>query len=101
MKDGPGHVSLASDRGPGSRWNNIDVTVSYCVWGEGIVASMNVQTAAKNPADPRSTFCLAVSPPAPGKLPNWPRSVVFLVDRSGSMTGARTPQLKPVRTAHS
>lgn len=153
-KDAPGHVSIASDRA--ARWKNADITVSYCVWGDGIVASMNVQVrmnhflnqagrgrrdyrrlrercsnekdallsytgrtgsicgfpqrllctrlshslsfplpslftrtqpVAPNPADPRAAFCLAVSPPAPGKLPNWPRSVVFLLDRSGSMTG--------------
>ena len=86
---GPGHVTMVSDTS--KAYANSDVTLSYAVWGDGIVAAMTVQPAPPGPsapgADGRSAFCLAVAPPSPERLPPCPRSILFLLDRSGSMTG--------------
>jgi len=56
--------------------------------GDAIVASLNVQPAGKTgSSDPRGTFALSISPPGPKVAPSFQRSIVYIVDRSGSMTG--------------
>lgn len=86
----PGRVELALDA-PEVR-NNVDISCGYQVWGDAIVAAVNVQPPEPQPegaaaADPRGTFCLTLSPPAPDRTMRFARSVIFVVDRSGSMTG--------------
>jgi hypothetical protein len=75
------------------------------VWGDAIVASVTVQppeqpslvpegkgaiapkSAMQAQLSDKGAFALAVSPPAPDVALCFPRSVVFLIDRSGSMQG--------------
>lgn len=81
-----GRVVLQGDRT--KPWANSDFHLSYKVWGEAIVASLNVQPASKTGnADPRGTFALSISPPGPEVASSFQRSIVYVVDRSGSMTG--------------
>lgn len=69
-------------------WENEDFSVGYKVWGEAIVASCNIQEPLETSFDPRGTFCVSVAPPEPDAIPRiFSRSVVFVIDRSGSMTG--------------
>eukprot|EP00210_Caulerpa_lentillifera_P007645 g7299.t1 len=63
-------------------WNNEDFVVSYKVWSESIVASMNIQPTGQN-----GTFALSISPPSPSIATVFCRSVVYVIDRSRSMTG--------------
>ena len=82
----PGRVVLTGDRT--KPWANTDFVVSYNVWSEAIVASVNVQQPGKTPSqDPRGTFVLSISPPGPKVAASFQRSIVYVVDRSGSMTG--------------
>lgn len=37
--------------------------------------------------DPRGAFVLTVAPPAPEFTQPFPRSIIFILDRSGSMAG--------------
>eukprot|EP00210_Caulerpa_lentillifera_P006474 g6186.t1 len=86
LEDKPGRVVLAGNTE--KPWSNVDFVVSYKVWGEDIVASMNIQPAGKTGGqDPGGTFALAISPPAPSATTAFQRSIVYVVDRSGSMTG--------------
>ncbi|CAD7696108.1 unnamed protein product [Ostreobium quekettii] len=83
----PGRLVLAADREV--KWENSDFMIGYEVWGRAIVASMNIQ--APNPVnkaqDPRGNFALSVSPPAPDVTQPFVKSVILIVDRSGSMQG--------------
>ncbi|GMH45075.1 hypothetical protein BSKO_13032 [Bryopsis sp. KO-2023] len=81
-----GRVTLVSDSSRES--GNSDFSIGYNVWGQAIVASVNVQPPGKSQTqDPRGSFALSVSPPAPDVTDTFQRSVVYVVDRSGSMTG--------------
>lgn len=60
------------------------------VWGNDIYLALNVSPPAEpSPAnpDPRGAFVLSAAPPAPEHMTAFPRSVVFILDRSGSMAG--------------
>lgn len=82
----PGRVVMVGD--VSHPWANTDFVVSYQVWGDAIVASLNVQPAKKSQSqDPRGTFALSISPPGPNVAASFQRSIVYVVDRSGSMTG--------------
>lgn len=64
--------------------------VGYRVWGNDMFLALNVSNPRPpHPADPdpRGAFVLSVAPPAPEFTAPFPRSVVFLLDRSGSMSG--------------
>lgn len=93
------HALVATEAAPNGRvvlttnkqaeWPNTDIEVGYQVWGSSVSASVNVQPhdgSADNP-DPRGTFCLSVAPPFPESTTSFQRSVVFVLDRSGSMNG--------------
>ena len=84
----PGRVTLKSDKS--KHWPNSDFNVAYQVWGDAIVASLNVQpakSAKANASDSRGTFALSISPPGPDVAASFQRSIVYVVDRSGSMRG--------------
>ncbi|KAK9807041.1 hypothetical protein WJX72_011563 [[Myrmecia] bisecta] len=81
----PGRVQFAGAKG--KPWNNADFEVGYKVWQNAIMASCNVQPPDKTLPDPRGTFAVSVAPPAPDATAAFVRSVVFVVDRSGSMHG--------------
>ncbi|CAD7698600.1 unnamed protein product [Ostreobium quekettii] len=92
----PGRVELVADREV--QWGNKDFMIGYHVWGNAIVASVNIQppNADRATSDPRGTFSLAISPPAPGVTQPFMKSVVFLVDRSRTMV---RPRIDYVRNA--
>jgi len=87
--DTPGMVTLSLDKGP-QAVPNTDVMVGYEVWGKDVMVSLHV-TPPRQPSpgdpDPRGTFLVSVSPPSPEATRSAPRSVVFILDRSGSMYG--------------
>lgn len=87
VNEQPGHVELTGNRSV--FWENQDVELGYQVWGNAIVASVTAQDPEPflRNTDPRGAFCLTLSPPAPDKTEVFPKSVVFIIDRSGSMTG--------------
>eukprot|EP00004_Rigifila_ramosa_P003261 TRINITY_DN1346_c0_g1_i1.p1 TRINITY_DN1346_c0_g1~~TRINITY_DN1346_c0_g1_i1.p1 ORF type:complete len:703 (+),score=166.52 TRINITY_DN1346_c0_g1_i1:252-2111(+) len=63
---------------------NSEFIISYFAWSNQITGSLLVE-AGENGG--RSSMLLFVSPPSPETLPVFARSVVFLIDRSGSMAG--------------
>jgi len=84
----PGTQVLLLEPGPSSPAS--DFIGGYQMWGEDMFISLNVNPpgAAGAPQyDPRGTFVLTVAPPAPEYTQPYNRSVVFILDRSGSMDG--------------
>jgi len=80
-----GKVCLSSEDAPG-RLNNAPMLLSYeCPNEDAISASVNVQTATSADWDQRGSFCLSLAPPRESAA--FPLSIVFLLDRSGSMYG--------------
>ncbi|GIL58006.1 hypothetical protein Vafri_13201 [Volvox africanus] len=69
---------------------NSDVEVRYLVWGSDMFLALNV-TPPRHPhpadPDPRGAFVLSLAPPAPEYTTPFPRSIIFMLDRSGSMSG--------------
>lgn len=65
----PGRVLLTSDSE--TKFDNADFMVGYQVWGSAIVASVNVQAPVLKAQDPRGTFSLSISPPAPEATEVW------------------------------
>lgn len=59
--------------------------MQYGVWRDAITAVVRVE--APESGDGWGTFALSVMPPGPEKSVCFPRDVVFVFDRSGSMTG--------------
>ncbi|KAL2630894.1 hypothetical protein R1flu_015580 [Riccia fluitans] len=78
---------IADDSDSSDGWRNEDFSASYKVWAEGILPSLLVQDPVPGQLDPRGVFCLSVSPPDPKSVQGFQRAVIFLLDRSGSMTG--------------
>ena len=62
-------MRLAGDHG--KPWENRDLEVGYAVWHQVITAACHVLPPGRAPPgverskDPRGTFCVNVSPPAP------------------------------------
>lgn len=83
----PGTQELAV--APGAPLPAGDFVGGYSVWGNDMFVSLNVNppgTPGGSPAyDPRGTFVLTAAPPAPEFTQPQARSLVFLLDRSGSM----------------
>eukprot|EP00002_Diphylleia_rotans_P011688 TRINITY_DN2303_c0_g1_i10.p1 TRINITY_DN2303_c0_g1~~TRINITY_DN2303_c0_g1_i10.p1 ORF type:complete len:636 (+),score=128.96 TRINITY_DN2303_c0_g1_i10:389-2296(+) len=69
-------------------WMNQDIFLSYSAWSPVITPSLLVEPPNNENYDPRLSFLLFLSPPqTPDGLGYFGRSVVFLLDRSGSMSG--------------
>ena len=85
MREGDGRVELQAERS--QAWPNADFTIGYSVWNDSILASCNVQLPTPQNPDPRGSFVITLAPPNPKSFDSAPRSVVFLLDRSGSMDG--------------
>ena len=75
---------------PADRIPNRDFVLRYAVPGDGIEAT---HFAAPDADGPGGTVSLLVQPPARAEAPA-PREVVFVVDVSGSMSGAPLAQAK-------
>ncbi|EFJ49032.1 hypothetical protein VOLCADRAFT_104477 [Volvox carteri f. nagariensis] len=94
----PGTVTLSLDKSPDMP--NTDVDVRYLVWGSDMFLALNVTPPrAPGPADPdpRGAFVLTLAPPAPEHTTPFPRSIIFILDRSGSMMGEPLSYAKWVR----
>ena len=69
---------------------NADLELAYLVWGNDMFLALNIthpQQPSPMQPDPRGSFILTVAPPAPEFTQPFPRSIIFLLDRSGSMGG--------------
>ncbi|KAG2498214.1 hypothetical protein HYH03_003965 [Edaphochlamys debaryana] len=84
----PGTVTMSANKD--AQMPNADVEVGYRVWGNDMFLALNVTPPRPpHPADPdpRGSFVLTVAPPAPEFTHPFPRSIIFVLDRSGSMSG--------------
>lgn len=71
--------------------------VSYVIWGDEVLASCLTRPPAGQVGQPEKgvrvhedgtgDFLVMVSPTRPADTQPWSRSIVFVVDRSGSMQG--------------
>eukprot|EP00002_Diphylleia_rotans_P011421 TRINITY_DN225_c0_g1_i3.p1 TRINITY_DN225_c0_g1~~TRINITY_DN225_c0_g1_i3.p1 ORF type:complete len:751 (-),score=176.52 TRINITY_DN225_c0_g1_i3:500-2752(-) len=76
-------------------WHNKDISFSYPGYSPEISASALIEKPDPMSGDPRSSFLLFVSPPQNAKtIGSYGRSVVFLIDQSGSMAGDPMEQAK-------
>eukprot|EP00824_Muranothrix_gubernata_P023846 TRINITY_DN6653_c0_g1_i2.p1 TRINITY_DN6653_c0_g1~~TRINITY_DN6653_c0_g1_i2.p1 ORF type:complete len:733 (+),score=117.11 TRINITY_DN6653_c0_g1_i2:2-2200(+) len=84
-----GRIELESDNS--QAWNLTDFRLSYTICTDEILASLLLEPAIPDTIqsyDPRGTFALFVSPPVVSSVSAYfGRSVVFIVDKSGSMSG--------------
>lgn len=88
LQTGSGYVKLQVDNK--QPLENRDVEISYKVWQNEMTVALNVIAPPKDPSsvrDPRGSFCLSVAPPDPDCTGGFRRSVIFVLDRSGSMSG--------------
>jgi len=65
---------------------NTDFTVSYQIWGETINCACLIQHA-EGQSSSTGLFGVSIAPPSPDVMRPFVRSVVFCIDKSGSMTG--------------
>lgn len=88
VQKGSGVTQIQLDGTQDAAFVNRNVVLRMPVWADHIAAAAVQQPAAKEATlDTRSTFAIAVAPPKPEHCAPFPRSVIFLVDRSGSMAG--------------
>lgn len=69
-------------------WPDNDLLVQYKVWRDNITAVVQVEPPAPESGETLGTFVLSVMPPGPEESVCFRRDVIFVFDRSGSMTGA-------------
>lgn len=70
-------------------WDNTDFVAGYSVRRDHLTATIHVEPPVPGMPDQRGTFALCITPPGPEQCVAFPRSVVFMFDRSGSMTGVQ------------
>jgi hypothetical protein len=68
-------------------WPQCDLLVQYGVWRDSITAVVQIEPPAPEAGDALGTFALSVMPPGPESSVCFPRDIIFVFDRSGSMTG--------------
>lgn len=68
-------------------WPQCDLLVQYGVWRDSITAVVQIEPPAPEAGDALGTFALSVMPPGPEQSVCFPRDIIFVFDRSGSMTG--------------
>ncbi|KAF6256141.1 hypothetical protein COO60DRAFT_1531108, partial [Scenedesmus sp. NREL 46B-D3] len=93
----PSHPIIIQSKQPGGInfeldtaqvWENGDFVAGYSVWTrDQVTATVHVEAPKPGMPDQRGTFALSITPPGPENCVRFPRSVVFMFDRSGSMTG--------------
>lgn len=95
MADTPGSVFLQTTAdAPKGAQPNVDFSIGYGGWRESgdIQGAQIWEPPFKNPMegqDPRGSFAISISPPAPDKhAATFAKRVIFVVDRSGSMRGS-------------
>lgn len=89
VQKGSGVTQIQLDPTRAHSWSNRNVVLRVPVWSDHIVAAAVQQPSPQGPTqDTRGAFAIALAPPRPERCAPFPRSVVFLVDRSGSMAGA-------------
>lgn len=69
------------------QWRNQDFVMQMPVWGGDIAAAGVQQPPARGDTDTRHSFAITIAPPKPELVNPFPRDVIFLLDRSGSMGG--------------
>jgi hypothetical protein len=69
-------------------WPDNDLLVQYGVWRDTITAVVQVEPPPPESGESLGTFALSVMPPGPERSICFRRDVIFVFDRSGSMTGA-------------
>ncbi|KAF8061371.1 ITIH5 [Scenedesmus sp. PABB004] len=79
--------SIAFELDNSQPWDNGDFIAGYSVWRDSMTATVHVEPPQPGLPDQRGTFALSITPPGPEHSVRFPRSVVFMFDRSGSMTG--------------
>ena len=81
----PGRFELTLDKT--QEWPpSKDLVMSYYVWSSTISATCLVEPPPKN-TNEEGSFCMFVTPPSVQDAAYFSRSVVFLLDKSGSMAG--------------
>ena len=86
VQAGPGVTQVMIDP-RSNKWGNGNYLMRMPVWSPSITAAVQ-QPSPKGPtADTRAPFIISISPPDPKSCAPFARSVFFIVDRSGSMTG--------------
>ena len=87
VQAGPGVTQVMIDP-RSNKWGNGNYLMRMPVWSPSITAAAVQQPSPKGPtADTRAPFIISISPPDPKSCAPFARSVFFIVDRSGSMTG--------------
>jgi len=85
---GSGVTQVQLDPVQKQNWRNGDFVLQMPVWGGDVAAAGVQQPPPPENKDQRHAFAVAISPPKPSVVNPFPRSVVFLLDRSGSMRGS-------------
>jgi len=90
VQAGPGVTQVMIDP-KSNKWGNGNYLMRMPVWSPSISAAAVQQPSpdlsAGPTADTRAPFVISISPPDPKSCAPFARSVFFIVDRSGSMTG--------------
>ena len=88
VQKGSGVTQVQLDPIKSEHWRNQDFVLKMPVWGGDIAAAGVQQPAPPENKDQRTAFAVAIAPPKPELVNPFPRDVVFLLDRSGSMAGS-------------
>lgn len=87
VQAGAGVTQVQLDPIKREKWQNTEFVMVMPVWGGDIAAAGVQQPPAPGDPDRRHAFAIAIAPPKPEAVNPFPRDVIFLLDRSGSMGG--------------
>ena len=87
VQAGAGVTQVQLDPIKREKWQNTEFKMVMPVWGGDIAAAGVQQPPAPGDPDARHSFAIAIAPPEPQAVNPFPRDVIFLLDRSGSMGG--------------
>jgi hypothetical protein len=87
VQQGAGVTQVQLDPVKREQWRNTDFVMAMPVWGGDIAAAGVQQPPGLGDGDTRHSFAITIAPPKPEFVNPFPRDVIFLLDRSGSMGG--------------
>ena len=87
VQAGAGVTQVQLDPIKREKWQNTEFKMVMPVWGGDIAAAGVQQPPTPGDPDARHSFAIAIAPPEPQAVNPFPRDVIFLLDRSGSMGG--------------
>jgi hypothetical protein len=87
VQQGAGVTQVQLDPVRREQWKNQDFVMAMPVWGGDIAAAGVQQPPGFRDPDSRHSFAITIAPPKPELVNPFPRDVIFLLDRSGSMAG--------------